>query len=147
VQVSIAGIIITNMLFNTGLAIAVGSLRHGRINFSKEYANQFAELLFIAVAVLALPSIAYRLNLSAGLFSTSQFQISPSEASTLTETLRAQAGRFCSAPPQFLSALGSALHSSGPSQVAHPPSERCAMAAPCLLPAGPVLRLMLIAPT
>lgn len=85
VQISIAGTIITNMLFNTGAAIVVGSIKLGRLTFSKEYANQYAELLFIAVTVLALPSIAYRLNLSAGLFTREQFQISPREAATLSD--------------------------------------------------------------
>jgi Ca2+:H+ antiporter len=58
VQFSIAGAIIINVLFNTGVAFALGSFKFGRLNFSKEYANQYSEMLFISVAVLALPSLA-----------------------------------------------------------------------------------------
>ncbi len=85
VQLSIAGIIVVNVLFNTGLAIILGSMKHGRINFSKEYAMSFSELLFISVAVLALPTLAYRLHLSAGLFNSTQFTITQDEAAQLSD--------------------------------------------------------------
>jgi Ca2+:H+ antiporter len=83
VQISIAGAIITNVLFNNGVAFAIGSFRFGRLNFSKEYANQYSEMLFISVAVLALPSIASQFNIAAG-NSTFQFKITRPETLALS---------------------------------------------------------------
>jgi Ca2+/H+ antiporter len=70
VQVSIAGSIVVSILFNLGVSVFLGGLnfRHhgGRLNFSKELANQDAEMLTIAVIILSLPTLAARLKISPG---------------------------------------------------------------------------------
>jgi Ca2+/H+ antiporter len=70
VQVSIAGSIVVSILFNLGVAVFLGGLnfKHhgGRMNFSKELANQDAEMLTIAVIVLSLPTLANRFSISPG---------------------------------------------------------------------------------
>ncbi len=84
VQISIAGAIITNVLFNTGIAFALGSFKYGRLNFSKEYANQYSEMLFIAVAVLALPSLASQFGNSGALANLANFNISQADTLSLS---------------------------------------------------------------
>jgi calcium/proton exchanger cax len=79
VQISIAGAFITNVLFNTGIAYALGSFKFGRLNFSKEYANQYSEMLFIAVAVLALPILASQFT-----YTTTHFNISDADTAPLS---------------------------------------------------------------
>lgn len=68
VQVSIAGSIVVSILFNLGVAIFIGGFnvrRHGgRMNFSKELANQDAEMITIAVVILSLPTLASHFNIS-----------------------------------------------------------------------------------
>jgi Ca2+:H+ antiporter len=67
VQSSIAGNIVIDILFILGVSIFIGGIRNGRMQFSPEYSNQYAEMLLIAVIALALPSLAYVLPVGVGL--------------------------------------------------------------------------------
>jgi Ca2+/H+ antiporter len=88
VQVSIAGSIVVSILFNLGVAIFLGGLNFkqhkGRLNFSKELANQDAEMLTIAVIILSLPTLAARLNISPGFLDTTTYKVPPSTISDLS---------------------------------------------------------------
>jgi Ca2+/H+ antiporter len=86
VQVSIAGSIVVSILFNLGVSVFVGGLnfKHhgGRLNFSKELANQDAEMLTIAVIILSLPTLASRLNISPGFLDKVTYRV---PATTITD--------------------------------------------------------------
>jgi Ca2+/H+ antiporter len=88
VQVSIAGSIIVSILFNLGFAVLVGGLnfkRHGgRMNFSKELANQDAEMLTIAVIILSLPTLAAKLGISPGFADTVHYTVPARTISNLS---------------------------------------------------------------
>jgi len=85
VQSSIAGTIVVDILFILGISIFIGGLRHGRMQFSQEYSNQYAEMLTVAVIALALPSLASKLGISVGLKNSVTFVISPSESGILSD--------------------------------------------------------------
>jgi len=70
VQSSIAGTIIINILFILGFSILFGGFRNGRMQFSAEYSNQYAEMLTVAVVALALPSLGATLGVSVGILSS-----------------------------------------------------------------------------
>jgi Ca2+/H+ antiporter len=88
VQVSIAGSIVVSILFNLGVAVFLGGLnfKHhsGRLNFSKELANQDAEMLTIAVIILSLPTLANKLNISPGFLDTASYRVPTSTISDLS---------------------------------------------------------------
>jgi Ca2+/H+ antiporter len=88
VQVSIAGSIVVSILFNLGVAIFFGGLNfkhhRGRLNFSKELANQDAEMLTIAVIILSLPTLASRLNISPGFLDTVTYKVPQSTIADLS---------------------------------------------------------------
>jgi hypothetical protein len=88
VQVSIAGSIVVSILFNLGVAVFLGGLnfKHhsGRLNFSKELANQDAEMLTIAVIILSLPTLASKLNISPGFLDTVTYRVPTSTISDLS---------------------------------------------------------------
>ncbi len=88
VQVSIAGSIVVSVLFNLGLAILIGGFnfkRHGgRLNFSKELANQDAEMLTIAVVILSLPTLASRLNINPSFLDTANYRVPNSTIQNLS---------------------------------------------------------------
>ncbi len=67
VQSSIAGTIVIDILFILGVSIFIGSMRNGRMQFSAEYSNQYAEMLTIAVIALALPTLAQKVTVTLGL--------------------------------------------------------------------------------
>ena len=66
VQSSIAGTIVIDLLFILGVSIFIGSMRNGRMQFSAEYSNQYAEMLTVAVIALALPTLASKLATTGG---------------------------------------------------------------------------------
>ena len=57
VKASITGSILGNVLLVLGSSLLVGSLRHGRLQFSRHLASQNASLLTIAVIGLAVPAV------------------------------------------------------------------------------------------
>ncbi len=88
VQVSIAGSIVVSILFNLGVAIFIGGLnfkRHGgRMNFSKELANQDAEMLTIAVVILSLPTLASHFNINPSFLDNTTYKLTTSGVQTLS---------------------------------------------------------------
>jgi Ca2+:H+ antiporter len=72
VQSSIAGTIIINILFILGASILAGGLRNGRMQFSAEYSNQYAEMLTVGIVALALPSLANEFNIGLGIAENGQ---------------------------------------------------------------------------
>jgi Ca2+:H+ antiporter len=58
VRASIIGTILGNALLVLGVAICVGSFKHGRLRFESHVASQYASLLALCVGGLLLPSIA-----------------------------------------------------------------------------------------
>ena len=65
VQAALVGSILANVLLVLGLAITAGGLRHGTQRFSAEGPRLVVLLLFLAVAVLIIPTITARLHLPA----------------------------------------------------------------------------------
>lgn len=57
VKASITGSILGNVLLVLGSSILLGSVRHGRLHFSRHLASQNASLLTIAVIGLAVPAV------------------------------------------------------------------------------------------
>src|SRR5579883_3504985 len=58
VRASIIGTILGNALLVLGVAICVGSLKHGRLQFPTRPASQYSALLALCVAGLLLPTVA-----------------------------------------------------------------------------------------
>lgn len=83
VQSSIAGTIVIDILFILGVAIFIGGMRNGRMQFSAEYSNQYAEMLTVAVIALALPTLAAKIQITVGLNSPT-FKIDFNESSNLS---------------------------------------------------------------
>ncbi len=85
VQSSIAGTIIINILFILGAAILVGGLKNGRMQFSAEYSNQYAEMLMVGIVALALPSLANEFSIAIGIGNGKQtFSLQDIEISNLS---------------------------------------------------------------
>lgn len=84
VQSSIAGTVVVDILFILGVSILVGGLRNGRMQFSAEYSNQYAEMITVAVIALALPSLAYALKIRVG-FNSDQFFLDTNEIGILSD--------------------------------------------------------------
>ena len=88
VQVSIAGSIVVSILFTLGISIFIGGLNvrahGGRLNFSKELANQDAELIAIAVVVLSLPTLASHFNISPSLTDSVVYRLPLAGVGTLS---------------------------------------------------------------
>lgn len=85
VQSSIAGTVVIDLLFILGVSIFIGGMKNGRMQFSAEYSNQYAEMITVAIIALALPSLARRFSISVGLTQTGKgFSISDAEATTLS---------------------------------------------------------------
>src|SRR5260370_18929008 len=57
VRASIIGSILGNLLLVQGVAICVGSFKHGRLRFESHIASQYASLLALSIGGLMLPSI------------------------------------------------------------------------------------------
>jgi Ca2+:H+ antiporter len=83
VESSIAGNIIIDILFILGVSIFVGGMRNGRMQFSAEYSNQYAEMLLIAIIALALPTLAEK-GISLGL-ADKGLNISSADVLTLSD--------------------------------------------------------------
>lgn len=60
VQSSIAGTIFIDILFILGVSIFIGGMKNGRMQFSAEYSNQYAEMILVAIIALALPTLAQK---------------------------------------------------------------------------------------
>jgi Ca2+:H+ antiporter len=85
IQSSIAGTVVIDLLFILGVSIFIGGMKNGRMQFSAEYSNQYAEMITVAIIALALPTIATRFKVSIGLTAAgNSFSISPDDASTLS---------------------------------------------------------------
>jgi Ca2+:H+ antiporter len=83
IQSSIAGTVVIDLLFILGISILIGGLRNGRMQFSAEYSNQYAEMITVAIIALAIPSVAKQFSISIG-FGDNGFKIDDFEASTLS---------------------------------------------------------------
>jgi len=62
VQAALIGSILANSLLVLGLAILVGGLKHGRLHFDSEAPRMIASLMMLAVAALAIPTLAAELH-------------------------------------------------------------------------------------
>jgi Ca2+:H+ antiporter len=62
VQAALVGSILANSLLVLGLALLVGGLKHGTQRFSSEAPRMVATLMMLAVAALAVPTLAVRLH-------------------------------------------------------------------------------------
>jgi Ca2+:H+ antiporter len=62
VQAAIIGSILANSLLVLGLAILVGGLKHGRMRFDSESPRMIASMMMLAVAALAIPTLAAELH-------------------------------------------------------------------------------------
>lgn len=66
VQAALVGSILGNSLLVLGLAFVVGGLRHGTQRFASEPPRNIATLTLLAVAALAVPTLAHELHTPAG---------------------------------------------------------------------------------
>ena len=62
VQGALIGSILANSLLVLGLAILVGGIKHGRLRFDSEAPRMIASLMMLAVAALAIPTLAAELH-------------------------------------------------------------------------------------
>jgi Ca2+:H+ antiporter len=62
VQGAIIGSILANSLLVLGLAIFVGGVKHGRMHFDAEAPRMIASMMMLAVAALAIPTLAFELH-------------------------------------------------------------------------------------
>ncbi len=62
VQAALIGSILANSLLVLGLAIFIGGLKHGRMTFDAESPRMIASLMMLAVAALAVPTLAAELH-------------------------------------------------------------------------------------
>jgi Ca2+:H+ antiporter len=62
VQAALIGSILANSLLVLGTAIVVGGVKHGRLRFDAEAPRMIASLMMLAVAALAIPTLAAELH-------------------------------------------------------------------------------------
>ena len=62
VQAALIGSILANSLLVLGIAILVGGLKHGRLHFDAEAPRMIVSLMMLAVAALAIPTLAAELH-------------------------------------------------------------------------------------
>jgi len=62
VQTALIGSILANSLLVLGIAIVVGGIKHGRLRFDAEAPRMIASLMMLAVAALAIPTLAHELH-------------------------------------------------------------------------------------
>jgi Ca2+:H+ antiporter len=66
VQAALIGSILATAVLILGVALMVGSARHGVLRFESQTPRMIAVLLTLAVSALVLPTLAYELHLPAG---------------------------------------------------------------------------------
>ncbi|MGH6760745.1 MAG: calcium:proton antiporter [Phyllobacterium sp.] len=66
VQAALIGSILATAVLILGVALMVGSARHGTLKFESRTPRMIAVLLMLAVSALILPTVAYELHLPAG---------------------------------------------------------------------------------
>lgn len=84
VQSSIAGTIVIDILFILGVSVFIGGMKNGRMQFSAEYSNQYAEMLTVAVIALAIPTLAQKFSVGLTLKGGQAFKINTYEVSVLS---------------------------------------------------------------
>jgi Ca2+:H+ antiporter len=62
VQGALIGSMLANSLLVLGLAIVVGGVKHGRMHFDAEAPRMIMSLMVVAVAALAMPTLAHQLH-------------------------------------------------------------------------------------
>lgn len=62
VHATLIGSILANSLLVLGLAILVGGIKHGRLSFDAEAPRMIASMMMLAVAALAVPTLAHELH-------------------------------------------------------------------------------------
>ncbi len=58
VRASIIGSILGNVLLVLGVSVCIGSIKHGRLKFETQHANQYGSLLILCIGGLVLPAVA-----------------------------------------------------------------------------------------
>lgn len=82
----IAGIILCQTLLFPGLAMFLGNLRNGRMRFNSEQAASYAGIMGISIAILLLPSLAYKFATGVGsLRAASLALITPANLALLSD--------------------------------------------------------------
>ena len=96
VQAALIGSILANSLLVLGIAILVGGIKHGRMHFDSESPRMIASLMMLAVAALAIPTLAAELHTPA---STHEQQLSAACAILLLVVFAASLPFSLSADP------------------------------------------------
>src|SRR5205823_10769537 len=75
VKASIAGAIVTNVLFVLGMSFLLGGLKHHVQEYNRVSARMQAGLLFLATVALLIPSAVSRTEFTAGAVFTRQLSV------------------------------------------------------------------------
>lgn len=84
----IVGLILCNMLLFPGLASFLGSFRNGRMRFNAEQAASYVQMLGISIALLLLPSLAFKFATGVGsLPAAAQSLVTPTNLALLSDVM------------------------------------------------------------